>query len=315
MPIKYNTGVIRKLIATVYTDDELKTLCFDDFREVYDDIDGIPSKQEKITRLIRHAEQYDLIEKLLGHIRGQNQPMYEEYRSRLTAPEWLTSAKADDSPRSVTVTAEPKPLGQGPPQEQMATPRGLRLNLEGIRREVDALSNCTDLVSRVEEGAMTIALLRTIQQQTTDACQSKQVKIVLPRLTGLTSHCKELDRQLGWVHSQLGRASQYFPSESSQLPKLIEGHISGLAAVQDSVRVVNRSLCDKCDEMAAMTDAAEEAVNQAECHRQLEGYLSKLDRQLERINEAIDAIHKDLYEGIKESVKELTRLVPTEKES
>jgi Effector-associated domain 7 len=78
-PMPANTADIRQYLTSAYSDEELTTLCFDYFRDVYDNFATGRTKGQKIQDLIGHCERRDLVSNLLAALE-QDRP--DQYRKR-----------------------------------------------------------------------------------------------------------------------------------------------------------------------------------------------------------------------------------------
>jgi hypothetical protein len=80
---KWNTEVIRALLNAAFSDEEIRTLCFDHFRAVYDEFATGMSKGDKLQRLLDQCERYQEIEQLLAHVQARNPAQYARFESQL----------------------------------------------------------------------------------------------------------------------------------------------------------------------------------------------------------------------------------------
>lgn len=81
--VVYDTSTIRQLLGAAFDDEELKSLCFDHFREVYEAFSAGMSKNDMIQRLIEHCDRQGRFEELLHHVERLNPYQYEQFESRL----------------------------------------------------------------------------------------------------------------------------------------------------------------------------------------------------------------------------------------
>jgi tetratricopeptide (TPR) repeat protein len=77
---KWNTDVIRDLLTAAFSDDELTTLCFDHFKDVYEKFAGSMTKGQKIQLLIDFCDRHDQFEMLLELVRSRNPSKYEKFK-------------------------------------------------------------------------------------------------------------------------------------------------------------------------------------------------------------------------------------------
>ena len=72
------TAEIRRFLVEFFSDDELATLCFDYFRDVYDDFASSMTKGQKIQLLIERCERRGILSNLLAAIQGARPELYKE---------------------------------------------------------------------------------------------------------------------------------------------------------------------------------------------------------------------------------------------
>jgi hypothetical protein len=77
-----DTAAIRRLLFDAFSDDELRSFCFDHFPPVYQDFAQGMSKSDKIQRLLDYCYRQDQFERLLEAIRKENPNQYERYMER-----------------------------------------------------------------------------------------------------------------------------------------------------------------------------------------------------------------------------------------
>jgi hypothetical protein len=83
---KYDLQIMRELLSAAFSDEEITTLAFDRFREVYDDFSGGMSKSEKIRRLVDWCDRNLQVEKLMAETERRNPNQYRRYAARLRLP-------------------------------------------------------------------------------------------------------------------------------------------------------------------------------------------------------------------------------------
>lgn len=79
---EHNTMAVRQLLTQALGDEELTTLCYDEFRPVYEQAAGM-SKTQTIQRLIEYVERHGLFEKLLQAIKRRNPSRYKLHEAKL----------------------------------------------------------------------------------------------------------------------------------------------------------------------------------------------------------------------------------------
>ena len=98
--MRYNTAAIRDLLNQALSDDELNTLVFDHFREIYDNyFTASLTRQQKTQILLEQAERRGETERLLGLVRELNPAQVTAYAdqvlrlppatARRSRPRWL----------------------------------------------------------------------------------------------------------------------------------------------------------------------------------------------------------------------------------
>jgi len=80
-----NTADIRPYLTSAYSDEELNTLCFDFFRDVYDNFAVGMTKMAKIQLLLDYCQRRDLIPNLLAALE-QNRPGQFRKRAWFASP-------------------------------------------------------------------------------------------------------------------------------------------------------------------------------------------------------------------------------------
>jgi hypothetical protein len=78
----YNLRVIREFLTAAFDDEELTTLCFDHFRNVYEEFSAGMSKRQKIQRMIAYCERHLEWERLLTVASQWNPAQYSRFASR-----------------------------------------------------------------------------------------------------------------------------------------------------------------------------------------------------------------------------------------
>jgi hypothetical protein len=83
----YDLAVVRAFVREALGDQELKDLCGDHFREVYDEFTDGQGLSARVQQLVDFAERRVRLDELVGHVRAVNQKVYEEFAVRLTRPD------------------------------------------------------------------------------------------------------------------------------------------------------------------------------------------------------------------------------------
>jgi hypothetical protein len=82
---RHNVPVIHQLLNAAFDDEELTSLCFYHFRDVYEAFSGGMSKPQKIRRLIEHCERHVLLDELLLRVSEANPAQYGIFAAQLRA--------------------------------------------------------------------------------------------------------------------------------------------------------------------------------------------------------------------------------------
>jgi formylglycine-generating enzyme len=91
-----NTADIRKFLTELFSDEELTILCYDYFRDVYDDFALGMAKGQKIHRLIERCDHREAIPNLLAALSAERTA---QYNARFGAP--VEAVSAAEQPRHV----------------------------------------------------------------------------------------------------------------------------------------------------------------------------------------------------------------------
>lgn len=86
MTTSFHLPNIRTLLTEGFTADELRRLCYDDFRPVYDQFAANTGKAEIIDRLLEFAERRGQLETLLAWAKTQNPAQYDQHQPYQTTP-------------------------------------------------------------------------------------------------------------------------------------------------------------------------------------------------------------------------------------
>ncbi len=79
----YNPAVLRELLNAAFSDEELITLCFDRFSEVYNNFSAGMSKGQKIQQLLDYCMRREQLPALVTAIQVRNPAQYKRYEGRL----------------------------------------------------------------------------------------------------------------------------------------------------------------------------------------------------------------------------------------
>lgn len=82
----YDLQIVRELLNAAFSDEDVATLAFDRFREVYDEFSSSMSKSEKIRRLVDWCDRNLQVEKLVAEVQRRNLNQYRRYAARLRLP-------------------------------------------------------------------------------------------------------------------------------------------------------------------------------------------------------------------------------------
>jgi len=99
--MEHATADVRRFLVETYSDEELRTLCFDYFRDVYDDFTTGMSKTQMIRILIESCDRRDALGKLEAALRAERPNQY---------------AKRFGAPAPTVAPVEPVPAGRDPRQ-------------------------------------------------------------------------------------------------------------------------------------------------------------------------------------------------------
>lgn len=80
---EYNTEAIRQLLLNAYTPPELKQLCFDHFRPVYQSLGQGQTHGQQVQELLEFVVRYGMVGLLLQLTRERNPFQYERFEREL----------------------------------------------------------------------------------------------------------------------------------------------------------------------------------------------------------------------------------------
>lgn len=96
MATEYDASVVRQLLSAAYSGEELNTLVFDLFRELYGDLN--PVRSQKVIQIVEHALRKGQMEALLSYTRRHNRYQYELFAGRLVVQGKGEAAELDNQP-------------------------------------------------------------------------------------------------------------------------------------------------------------------------------------------------------------------------
>ncbi|NJO03965.1 MAG: hypothetical protein HC880_21855, partial [Bacteroidia bacterium] len=79
----YDVAILSDLLNAAFNDEGINDFCFYYFPEVFDNVGGGYSKNQKIRALITYCKQHDRVDELLRRIEQERPAMYRKYESRL----------------------------------------------------------------------------------------------------------------------------------------------------------------------------------------------------------------------------------------
>lgn len=79
----FDTAAVRELLMAAFSDEELTTFCYDNFRPVYEEFAGGMSRSQKVQRLVETCERKGQLAELLARVERLNPYQYGRFRSRL----------------------------------------------------------------------------------------------------------------------------------------------------------------------------------------------------------------------------------------
>ena len=78
-----NTAAVRELLMAAFSDEELTTFCYDNFRPVYEEFAMGMSRTQKVQMLVEHCERRGEMAKLLARVEQTNPYQYGRFAERL----------------------------------------------------------------------------------------------------------------------------------------------------------------------------------------------------------------------------------------
>lgn len=159
----YDLSVVRQLLEAAFSIEDVDTLTFDLFHELYDNPSPSLNKRGKVKAVVEHARQRGRIEELLAYTRRHNAYQYNQFTARLVVQEMEQAAV--------------------PPAE----PPAPSANVQRLKRERDRLQIQYDLLA---EKARRLGVALAIE---TD----------IPRKFQIEQQLKEADGELAAVGKRL----------------------------------------------------------------------------------------------------------------
>ena len=80
---EFNTAAVRELLMAAFSDEELMTFCFDDFRPVYEEFATGMSRTQKVQRLVETCDRRGEMVRLLARVARANLYQYTRFKDRL----------------------------------------------------------------------------------------------------------------------------------------------------------------------------------------------------------------------------------------
>ena len=120
-------GIVRNLINEALEDDTIRSLCFDHFHQVYDQLSPEMSRTECIRRLVQWCYDNRAFDQLLDHVQRFNAIIYSDYAEKLNSipdedryPPPMPSAEATPLPPCIVHPLPPAPNFVGRERELRA---------------------------------------------------------------------------------------------------------------------------------------------------------------------------------------------------
>lgn len=82
-PERYSAAGVRQLLHAVFSDDELKTFCFDNFPDVHAQFTADMPFDGKITALLTHCRRHDQMDQLLNRLQTTMPKQFTKYKSQI----------------------------------------------------------------------------------------------------------------------------------------------------------------------------------------------------------------------------------------
>ena len=100
-------GIIRELLSKAFSNNEINTLAFDLFPDIYGDFSNSMSKGEKILAIVEYANNRGKLEPLLDYVKEKNLHQYNQYIGKTHT---LNSANAipNPPPKEKNISEQPQ---------------------------------------------------------------------------------------------------------------------------------------------------------------------------------------------------------------
>ena len=83
----YDLAAICELVATAFSDEELRTLCFDYYRPYTNSSPPDRARPDRVLTLVEYADRHGLLAEFLAHVKTANPYRYARFDHRLSAAE------------------------------------------------------------------------------------------------------------------------------------------------------------------------------------------------------------------------------------
>jgi hypothetical protein len=148
----YKLRNIRKLLTTVFTDEELRRLCYDEsqFRPVYEQFSAGMSKDQVVQRLMEYCERKGLLGNLLEIVEEEAPTAYNNFAGKLVsggqtetsvAPQAIGHAEEIEQLQKLITTNTRRlyKLQQQAAAYGLSTPPEIQLQIEDLEAEIAEL--------------------------------------------------------------------------------------------------------------------------------------------------------------------------------
>jgi hypothetical protein len=79
----FDTAAVRELLLAAFSDEELTTFCYDNFRPVYEEFATGMSRPQKVQMLVEHCVRRGDVERLLALVKEKSAYQYQQFEPRL----------------------------------------------------------------------------------------------------------------------------------------------------------------------------------------------------------------------------------------
>jgi hypothetical protein len=156
IPRAYNTRTIRELVNISFTAEELRHLCYDEFRAVYMKLSEGMSKETVIHHLIEYCEIQGQLERLLDSIEKQAPHQYALYKDRLMKGAAVTVS----TPSHPTVNGPEVDLDSVEHVKKLIATKTRRLHALQLQAAQYGLSTPPEVILQIEDLEAEIAELK-----------------------------------------------------------------------------------------------------------------------------------------------------------